>query len=360
MVVMRRPCASKIETEAPALTPCPRPRAGSSPIGGVRRFDPRGPADASPTAHPVATIGRWRPCLHRPRRRRRASVRAGATCSGRWPRARRRDRRGVPALPGPQPRGRFRREARHGGRGDHLGRHARPGARRLVRRGTPCLAVRVRHRRRPLRPRRRAPRRRGAERPRGALPRRRVVALATWACAATSRWPCAAPTAAASGTSASSRRARAAGDAARARGPAIFASRASAELERRRHQAALRERELEVVASRARHAGRRRGAPAHRARPPRRRPAAARALGLLGLARRKAGDLPASRGRAPRRRGRAGPAGLGRAARARPRPAPRRPQRARPARRARGAGRALAARVHPPRCPSAGCPSRSS
>ena len=43
----------------------------------------------------------------------------------------------------------------------------------------------------------------------------------------------------------------------------------------------------------ARRAGRRRGAPADRARPPRRRPAAARrARPPLGLARRKAGDLP--------------------------------------------------------------------
>ncbi len=74
----------------------------------------------------------------------------------------------------------------------------------------------------------------------------------------------------------------------------IFASRASAELERRRHQLALRERELEVVASRSRvmqaadEERRRIGRDLHDGAQQR-----LVALGhLIGLARRKAGDLP--------------------------------------------------------------------
>jgi signal transduction histidine kinase/uncharacterized protein YhfF len=74
----------------------------------------------------------------------------------------------------------------------------------------------------------------------------------------------------------------------------LFAARAAAELERRRHQQALRERELEVVASRARvveatdHERRRIGRDLHDGAQQR-----LVALGhLLALARRKAGDLP--------------------------------------------------------------------
>ena len=141
----------------------------------------------------------------------------------------------------------------------------------------------------------------------------------------------------------------------------IFASRASAELERRRHQAALREREL-------------RSSPRARAscRPPTRSAGASGATSTTarssGSSRwatssgsRAQGRRPARRrGRAPRRRGRAGPAGLGElrelarglhpAASASAACASR-SRRWRPARRWRCAW---------PRCPSAGCPSRSS
>ena len=101
----------------------------------------------------------------------------------------------------------------------------------------------------------------------------------------------------ASGTSASSRRTRL-----RATPRQLEACRSSpparGQLERRRHETALRERELELVASRSRVTGRRRGAPADRARPPRRRAAAAR--GARPPAGARAPQAPATPGAAAR------------------------------------------------------------
>ena len=103
------------------------------------------------------------------------------------------------------------------------------------------------------------------------LPRRPRGSTATW------RSRCAAPTAARSATSALVSTGPLDPAPSELQALQVFAARAAAELERRRHERALRARADEVVATpRPRRARRRRGAPPDRPRPARRRAAAAR------------------------------------------------------------------------------------
>ena len=139
----------------------------------------------------------------------------------------------------------------------------------------------------------------------------------------------------------------------------VFATRVGAELERRTHESRLRERENEIVVSRARVlSGRRRGAPADRAQPARRRAAAARRPQPVprrrqpqARARRAGGGREADRARA-----RAGRRGRGRAARPRPRPAPGRAWSAGSRSRSTRWRCSPRCRWRSPGCPTAGCP----
>ena len=131
----------------------------------------------------------------------------------------------------------------------------------------------------------------------------------------------------------------------------IFGARAAAEIERRRHEVALRAREAEIAASRVRiveaadEERRRIGRNLHDGAQQR-----LVALGhMLAMAGRRLAEEPDSRGRAARPGARAGGAGRRRAARARARAAPGRAGRARARPRAGVAGHALAAAAAPRR-----------